>query len=79
METSESRGLSEPTVEEDAHLAAAGYRMKNAGSPELVGLDDEGNTREVGMITEAELAEATADRMDVDDMRVRDVMTTEDH
>jgi len=79
METSESRVLSEPTEEEDAHLAAAAYLLKHAGSPELVALEDEGNTPEIGMITEAELAEAKADGMDADDMPVRDGMTTEDH
>jgi acetoin utilization protein AcuB len=75
METNRSRDVAAPTVEEDAHLAAAVYLMKHGGAPALVVLQDEDSTRQVGMITEAELAEAKADGMDVDEMRVRDVMT----
>lgn len=77
METNQSSDSATPTVEEDAHLAAAAYLMKHDGSPALVVLEDEESTRHVGMITQAEVDEAKSDGMDIDEMRVRDVMTVE--
>ena len=77
MNTNQPSNVAPPTVEEDAHLAAAAYLMKHEGAPTLVVLEDEEGTRQVGMITEAEVDEAKADGMDVDEMRVRDLMTSE--
>ena len=73
MNTNQPSNVAQPTVEEDAHLAAAAYLMKHEGAPALVVLEDEEGTRQVGMITEAEVDEAKADGMDVDEMRVRDL------
>ena len=78
MDTTEPLGSSMPTVEEDAHLAAAAYLMQHSDAPALVVRDDEEEgARPVGMVTKAELAEALAEGMDVEDARVRDVMTAE--
>jgi CBS domain-containing protein len=63
-----------PMVEEDAHLAAAAYLMKHTGARTLEVLDDERTQRPVGVITEADLAEAEADGKDPDDVRVRDML-----
>ncbi|HZC27589.1 MAG TPA: CBS domain-containing protein [Actinopolymorphaceae bacterium] len=67
----------EPMVEEDAHLGAAEYLMKHAGTSALVVLDDVENRTPVGLITETELVDAAQDGMDANDVRVRDVMTDE--
>ena len=63
-----------PMVEEDAHLAAAAYLMKHTGVRTLEVLDDEQTRRPVGMITEADLAEAEADGKDLNGVRVRDML-----
>jgi len=63
-----------PMVEEDAHLAAAAYLMKHTGARTLEVLDEERTPQPVGVITDAELAEAEADGKDLNDVRVRDVL-----
>jgi CBS domain-containing protein len=63
-----------PMVEEDAHLAAAAYLMKHTGLRTLEVLDDERTPRPIGVITEADLAEAEADGKDPNDARVRDML-----
>ena len=63
------------TVEPDAHLAAAAYLMKHARATSLVVVDDEQAKRPVGLITEADVAHAVADGKDVNDVRIRDLMT----
>jgi CBS domain-containing protein len=63
------------TVEPDAHLAAAAYLMKHARTTSLVVVDDEQAKRPVGLITEADVAHAVADGKDVNDVRIRDLMT----
>jgi CBS domain-containing protein len=64
------------TVEADAHLAAAAYLMKHAGATALVVVDDEQARRPLGLITDADIAEAVADGKDVNQVRIHDLMTT---
>jgi CBS domain-containing protein len=64
------------TVEPDDHVAAAAYLMKHAGVTALVVVDDEQAKRPIGLITEADIVHAVADGKDVNDVRIRDVMTT---
>jgi CBS domain-containing protein len=64
------------TVEADAHLAAAAYLMKHAGATALVVVDNEEAKRPVGLITDADIAEAVADGKDVNQVRIHDLMTT---
>ena len=68
---------SAPMVEEDAHLAAAEYLMKRSGADALEVIDDSESATPIGLITEADCAEAEAEGMDVNEVRVRDVMTAE--
>ena len=53
------------TVEGQAHLAAAAYLMKHAGATALVVVDDEQAKHPIGLITDADIAEAVADGRDV--------------
>ena len=64
------------TVEPDDHVAAAAYLMKHAGATALVVLDGQKTNRPIGIITEADIVHAVADGKDVNDVRIRDVMTT---
>jgi dTDP-4-dehydrorhamnose reductase len=63
------------TAEQDAHLAAVAYLMRHAGATALVVLDDDGSKRPIGLITEADIVHAVADGKDVNDVRIREVMT----
>ncbi|HEY3718199.1 MAG TPA: CBS domain-containing protein [Jatrophihabitantaceae bacterium] len=65
------------TVEPDAHLAAAAYLMKHAGASALVILDDDHGDRPIGLITETDIVNAVADGHDVNDVRIRDLMTSD--
>jgi len=65
------------TVEPDAHLAAAAYLMKHAGASALVILDDDHGNRPIGLITETDIVNAVADGHDVNDVRIRDLMTSD--
>jgi CBS domain-containing protein len=51
--------------------------MKHAGATALVVIDDEEARRPIGLITDADIAEAVADSKDVNEVRVHDIMTTE--
>lgn len=64
------------TVEAHGHLAAAAYLMKHAGETALVVMDDEEARRPLGLITDADIARSVADGSDVNEVRVRDLMTT---
>jgi CBS domain-containing protein len=64
------------TVERDAHLAAAAYLMKHAGASALVILDNVSAKQPIGLITEADIVRAVADGKDVNDVRIRDLMTS---
>lgn len=64
------------TVEQDAHVAAAAYLMKRAGATAIVIIDDAQSKRPLGIITEADIVRVVADGKDVNDVRVRDLMTS---
>jgi CBS domain-containing protein len=63
------------TVEPQAHVAAAAYLMKRAGATALVIVDGEETKRPLGIITEADIVRVVADGKDVNDVRIRDLMT----
>lgn len=63
------------TVEADGHIAAAAYLMRHSGETALVVVDDEQAMRPIGIITDADIAQAVADGKDVNQVRVRDLMT----
>jgi CBS domain-containing protein len=63
------------TVEQYDHVAAAAYLMKHAGTTALIVLDA-ATDRLIGIITEADVANAVADGKDVNDVRIHNVMTT---
>ena len=58
------------------HVAAAAYLMKHAGVTALVVVDDDQARQPVGIITEADIAQAVADGKDLNDVRVRALITT---
>lgn len=64
------------SVEQDAHVAAAAYLMKHAGATALVVIDGEPTRQPVGIITEADIVRIVADGKDVNDVRIRDLMTS---
>lgn len=63
------------TVGEYDHVAAAAYLMKHARSAALVVLGIRHGGRLVGVITEADIARALADGMDVNKTRIHDLLT----
>ncbi len=63
------------TAEQDGHLAAAAFLMRRGRATALVVLEDETTKRPIGLITEADVVHAVADGKDVNDVRIRDVMT----
>src|SRR5215472_3491488 len=63
------------TVGEYDHVAAAAYLMKHAGSAALVVLGARPGNRPIGVITEADIARAVADGMDVNNTRIHDLLT----
>jgi CBS domain-containing protein len=63
------------TVEADGHVAAAAYLMKHSGETALVVIDDQHARRPIGIITDADIAQAVADGKNVNEVRVHDVMT----
>ena len=56
------------------HVAA--YLMKHAGTTALVVVDDDQAKQPIGIITEADIAQAVADGKDVNDLRIRALITT---
>jgi CBS domain-containing protein len=64
------------TIEPRDHVAAAAYLMKHAGVTALVVVDDNQAKQPVGIITEADIAQAVADGKDVNDLRIRALITT---
>jgi len=61
------------TVEQEDHAAAAAYLMKHAGASALMVLDIK-NDQPIGIITEADIAHAVADKKDLNSIRIRDLM-----
>ena len=64
------------TVEANAHAAAAAYLMKRAGATAVVVVDADRSNSPVGFITQADLAQSVADGNNLNDIRIRDLMTT---
>jgi len=64
------------TVEQSDHAAAAAYLMKHAGRTALVVLNPQ-TGQPAGIITEADIAHAVADRKDLDGTRIQDLMTAD--
>jgi CBS domain-containing protein len=64
------------TVEQADHAAAAAYLMKHAGTTALVVLNPQ-TGQPAGIITEADIAHAVADRKDLDNVRIQDLMTAD--
>jgi len=64
------------TVKPDDHLAAAAYLMRQAGATALVVVDEQA-MRPLGLITEADIVRGLAEGKDVNDVRIRDLMTTD--
>src|SRR5215467_10208322 len=64
------------TIEPHAHVAAAAYLMKHAGVTALVVVGDGQAKQPVGIITEADIVQAVADGKDVNDVRIRALITT---
>ena len=65
---------SRATVREYDHVAAAAYLMKHAGSAALVVLGGQHGDRPISVITEADIARAVADGMDVNQTRIHDLL-----
>src|SRR5215510_10181328 len=63
------------TVDQNDHVAAAAYLMRHAGATALVVLDGQETNRPLGIITEADIVHTVADGKDVNEVRIRDVMT----
>ncbi|MGX7678530.1 CBS domain-containing protein [Jatrophihabitans sp. DSM 45814] len=63
------------TIEPNAHVGAAAYLMKHAGATALVVVDDEKSKRPLGIVTETDIVRMVADGQDVDEVRIRDLMT----
>ena len=64
------------TIEPEGHAAAAAYLMRHAGATALVVVDDEKSRRPLGLVTEADIVRAVADKKDLEQIRIRDLMTT---
>ena len=62
------------TVREYDHVAAAAYLMKHAGSAALLVLGAQHGRRSIGVITEADIARAVADGIDVNQTRIHDLL-----
>jgi CBS domain-containing protein len=65
------------TIEPEDHAAAAAYLMRHAGATALVVVDDERARRPLGLVTEADIVRAVADKKDLEQIRIRDLMTKE--
>jgi CBS domain-containing protein len=57
-------------------VAAAAYLMRHAGATALVVLDGQHTNRPLGIFTEADIVHTVADGKNVNEVRIRDVMTT---
>jgi predicted transcriptional regulator len=63
-------------VNQNDHVAAAAYLMKHVGTSTLVVLDGQWPGRPVGIITKAGIAQAAAAGEDLNDIRIRDLMSS---
>ena len=64
-------------VERHGHLAAAAYLMRRAGDDAVVVTTDDEGMRPVGVITQADIADAVADGKDLDEIRIDEVIGAE--
>jgi CBS domain-containing protein len=64
------------TVDQNDHVAAGAYLMRHAGATALVVLDSAHSNQPIGLITDADIVQSVADRKDVNEARIRDLMTT---
>jgi CBS domain-containing protein len=62
------------TPRQNDHAAAAAYLMKHAGTSALLVLDAQSD-KPIGIITEADITRAVADRKDLNEARIRQLMT----
>jgi CBS domain-containing protein len=62
-------------VQQNDHVAAAAYLMKHADASALVVMDSQ-TDKPIGIVTEADIAHAVADRRDLNEARIRELMTT---
>jgi CBS domain-containing protein len=65
------------TVERHAHLAAAAYLMRRATETAVVVTTDDESRRPVGVITETDIAQAVADRRDLNEVRIDELVGPE--
>jgi CBS domain-containing protein len=63
------------TIEPEDHAAAAAYLMRHAGATALVVVDNEESRRPLGLVTEADIVRAVADKKNLEQVRIRDLMT----
>jgi CBS domain-containing protein len=63
------------TADNNDHVAAAAYLMKHARATALMILDTQ-TGQPKGILTEADIAHAVADGKDLNDLRIRELMTT---
>ncbi|MGY1731574.1 cyclic nucleotide-binding/CBS domain-containing protein [Geodermatophilus sp. SYSU D01045] len=63
------------TVEPRAHLAAAAYLLRHAGDGALVVLRDADDRVPLGLVTDADVAQAVADGRDPERVRISDVVS----
>jgi len=62
------------TVDQSDHAAAAVYLMKHARTTELAVLGGQQSNQQIGCITETDIAEATAQGEDLNEIRIRDLV-----
>ena len=63
------------TVGQYDHVAAATYLMKHAGTTALAVLDGQRSSQPIGCITETDIAAAMAQGRDLNETRIRDLIT----
>ena len=66
------------TVELSAHLAAAAYLMRHAGSSALVVTTDDGRSTPLGIVTDTDVSQAVADGRDVEQVRISELLDRRD-
>jgi hypothetical protein len=71
-----STSTSTAVVNQNDHVAAAAYLMRHKGATALVVLDGQWPGRPVGIITQAGIARAAAAGQDLNDIRIRDLMSS---
>jgi CBS domain-containing protein len=65
------------TVERHAHLAAAAYLMRRASETAVVVTTDDESRRPIGVITDTDIAQAVADRRDLNEVRIDELVGPE--